>query len=337
MLSGTSFSPYSSKYNLHIRPTYLLSRKNEKNVTIDYRYLTPIDPESNKAIIVSGNNDNKLDALRKLVQFITNQTGGQDILDRILSGCPDGRKRIILVVGSYDQAKTVKDELCFRRQDMLRKQEIFALEREETDSENTWLRQMVSEFGKGNGKILIVPLMALERGYNILQEDNIAAFGCLMYLVRPYPKPYDFSDIACDVNSMAMNEILHGKRTDVHQEASNIVRRSRGIIYRSSFEPVGYKELKNHARVKLLANLWVNCYQIECRLIRGDVDCLVVFADGAFFPQMCEGSEDDATTSVVYGWKDLLWKHYDTDSIEFKLIQELYRPRIEGLSNIKKL
>ena len=48
----------------------------------------------------------------------------------------------------------------------------------------------VAQFARAESAwILIAPMMAIERGHNILNMDRVAAFGAALFLVRPFPVP----------------------------------------------------------------------------------------------------------------------------------------------------
>ena len=59
----------------------------------------------------------------------------------------------------------------------------------------------VAEFGISDKKILIAPMLSLERGYNILNKNSKAAIGSVYFLVRPMPVPNDISIIINKINS----------------------------------------------------------------------------------------------------------------------------------------
>ena len=55
--------------------------------------------------------------------------------------------------------------------------------------------------------------MALERGYNILNEESKAAIGSVYFLVRPMPVPNDISIIINKINSKTI-EMLNNKYSE---------------------------------------------------------------------------------------------------------------------------
>ena len=57
-------------------------------------------------------------------------------------------------------------------------------------------RSDIEDFAQTNGKILIAPLQAIGRGYNILNRDGKAAFGTIFFLTRPMPYPADSQSLA---------------------------------------------------------------------------------------------------------------------------------------------
>ena len=44
-----------------------------------------------------------------------------------------------------------------------------------------------------DAELLVAPLLAVERGHNILNKQRKAAFGTVIFLARPHPRPDDLS------------------------------------------------------------------------------------------------------------------------------------------------
>ncbi|UUZ84557.1 hypothetical protein LJK88_13335 [Paenibacillus sp. P26] len=54
-------------------------------------------------------------------------------------------------------------------------------------------RAELERFANENADVLIAPLLAISRGYNILDETKGSLFGSVFFLIRPYPIPQDMT------------------------------------------------------------------------------------------------------------------------------------------------
>ncbi|KPC85165.1 hypothetical protein ADL27_46540, partial [Streptomyces sp. NRRL F-6602] len=54
-----------------------------------------------------------------------------------------------------------------------------------------------------SAELLIAPLMAVERGHNILNAQRNAAFGTALFLARPHPRPDDLALAVFAINDWA--------------------------------------------------------------------------------------------------------------------------------------
>lgn len=353
LLSGTSYAPGSSKYNIDIPVSYLLKSNNEKNNKIRYEFL---DTFSEK---VSGiNGAEKYQAYTNIIRRLSEKEelfgSGISKLDQIFEELDEGRKKLLMVVGSYEDSGFVSDKFNNSRSEY----SSIPLSRghEETDKrKETFLRQKVHTFGEMKHEVLVAPLKAMDRGHNILAEldkdkesydskgnQKVAAFGGTVFLNRPFTIPDDFGVLINNLNYCYMDTINNEKyeATTVKEEVENLRRK----IYKelTSFDKAcfGYSSLERADRERLLVDTFIDTWQLEGRLIRGGVDARVYFADSSFAPNTKEGVENDSiSTSMLLGWK-YLWKDILENPVNEKegliktILEELYSIRLEGLKDI---
>jgi hypothetical protein len=63
-------------------------------------------------------------------------------------------------------------------------------------------RSELPQFATGGTRVLVAPAMAIERGYNILDETGQAVFTSLFFLVRPMPVPGNATVRFCQLSGM---------------------------------------------------------------------------------------------------------------------------------------
>lgn len=71
----------------------------------------------------------------------------------------------------------------------------------------------VETFYEKNADVLIAPLMAIQRGFNILDEIGNALLGSAFFMVRPYPPPHDLTPQIMSLNAWYMTQLHHHGRT----------------------------------------------------------------------------------------------------------------------------
>ena len=328
LISATSFAPESTRYHINLPVRYVICRKDNAQPSVKYVY--------RPGVTVSGKIGKKReDALQQQIQHLLQD----DFLLHELNNAPPGRKRALLLTGSYDESKFcaryLKDYPSFKGQ-------VYSLTKKLDPGDEDWQieRQKVTAFAESGGKVLFAPRAALERGLNILTsggEGPVAAFSLLFYLVRPYPVPYDLSGMASLLNDFAMRNYLcrDNQRATLYEEMMNLKQQAYQMqreFFRISY---GYRRLEKQ-RNKVLMDLNVSCAQIEGRLFRGPVpqQAKVFFLDASFSPREAHGKEDSAQTSMLKGWEEVL-SPSNLSLEEKRLMEILYGFRQRGLSQLK--
>lgn len=338
LLSGTSYLPNSKRYDLGLKPQYLIKRKGENKVTINYEMYYPKDRKNNPIQVSGIESYFKEENLKSSVRYMLgDMLNGKDFFDRIIEESPEGRKRILLIVSSYEQCEYVFNELKGKAEF---KGKIFRLTNKAKASieKGEWPRQKLSIFSKGGGIVLIAPLMAMERGHNILNKSGVAAFYTAVYMVRPYPIPYDLIDYAALLNSEAMEQYSSDMESNNFSQQVKDIKRKAFILRELYFSSSNaYRFMKPELRRNLIANTYASMHQVESRLVRGDVDARVIFAEASFLPILSDGEKNSEETSMLIGMQKLFDEYLSFGGIKAEILKELYGSRIEGLRNLKIL
>lgn len=332
LLSGTSRAPLSAKYEIQLPVHYFMEKEGEEPPKVEVVF-APLYNQNNEPISVSGKEgDKRNQALQEAVAALK-RTG---IVDQELESASDGRKRLLMVVGSYEEAELVGQEM----RNMFERKDIYYLTKKYGASldEGAWPRQKVASFVKSNGSVLVVPLLALERGHNILcavDSKKVAAFHTAMFLVRPYPRPFDMSRIVSRLNAYTIEQILHlGEKHDTIREAILHQRKTAYAIQKSMLlNERGFRYLDMTERRHLTMDLFVPVWQLTGRLIRGNVPAKIVLCDASFAPETVIANRDTCATSLILTWKDEV-EGFACQDDSF-ILQKLYEPIIQGLKNVK--
>lgn len=346
LLSGTSFAPYSSKFHIDMDVNYVIKRKGNLNIQLNYEAKMLIN-DKNKLIRISGLSGFELDeAIKNMGHALTKSLGDTPcMLERMLSELDINRKRMMIIMGSYEESRMLKSSIVSNYKGNILK--IAALKEDVKRSD-------LIHFANNDYNILIAPMLAVHRGHNILTvidgelsneeeslneivEKNIAAFGAIAYGKRPYPKPHVLSDLASLLNSSAIKHLLCDKDNDIKTTVNRIIKESKEL-FKGFYDQKYYLDLSDDERTQLIANIAVDTNQLEGRLIRGDVGAKVFWLDGAFFPHYENSETNSNETSMLLGLRD----YYINTSNELKgknkyIFDELYSYRIDAFRNMKGL
>jgi pPIWI RE three-gene island domain Z len=221
------------------------------------------------------------------------------------------RQRILLFVNSYDQVRATIEGILSRQPE--REASIYGLvqrREENADEQDRWMparsilgrqvqRADIEAFGRQtNGSILVAPLQAIGRGYNILNAYGVAAFGSVFFLTRPMPVPFDLERRAEWLNSQFLkwcatpshplwqSGTFSTKSDALHKQA---------LLYWESYEgqigelTYGFPPLVYEERLKdLLASLAGLLIQPCGRLLRGSMPFRATFVDAAWMNQIVD-------------------------------------------------
>lgn len=326
----------------------------------------------------------KLDTRERiLAQMVTqlgkSAPGSASLLDRELRRIEDGeRRRALLLVGSYQDARIAAD-LLERMPRWRGKVRVLASDKAELDhtgpgdtaTGDTTIASAVrrgdlAAFAKDDdAEVLVAPLMAIERGHNILNQSHKAAFGTVLFLARPHPRPDDLSLAVFAVNDWVTRFVRDqpglesgtfgklvadaagldaaglGFRLAARQEWRRLL--SRRYIY---------SRLSDVEKTSFAWDQLVTIWQVIGRLVRGGVPARVVFVDAAFAPALAEaGAPPTAATrsrrrrnddGLLIKLRDVLAPYFDAetapesfpDPADPALVRTLYHPLYDALCGL---
>lgn len=354
-LSGTSWAGTSPRYDVDVKVDAILKPSDEILAGIEksrFEVLTLHDPRNQRAIRVSGKQgDERTAALRQMVGALTRPSSdGTSRLEKIRQGLREERKKILLIVGSYAEAKTVHDALI-RSTNGYRVRYLLA----DDAGEDSWSsmngealrRSKVAEFGTSGDDILVAPLLAIERGHNILNRERVAAIGAALFLVRPHPSPQDIAWVTQSLNRVAISRrsSIEAPRKLASTALADMARRRRREAQLSWREllrkELVYSRLANDpvTRDQLIWTQIVTIWQVIGRLVRGGQDAEVYFCDAAFVPGATAKTprRDTANTSLLLGMREVLDTYCGSGATDPNrhLVTALYGPLYRALTNLK--
>ncbi len=360
-MSGTSWLPDSAAWHFSVKPQAVLepTPTSQQAIRASKLAFQPVRNSEGRSIFVSGSNQlaaNLIEMGRLLAAWPSPQQSflQQEIktLEKLATEEPElwrDRARLLLFVNSYDQVQTVTRAILGQRPDW-RETTYSLVRRAGAARGDVWqwarldgqelVRADVEQFGRSPGQILIAPLQAVGRGYNILNQDNVAAFGSVLFLTRPMPHPFDMQARAQWLNDRVLrkgadhNDDIWRDTTTVHQQAEAV----RLWAHREwdTYDDAGqFRYLKAKRKDDLAASLAGVIIQASGRLLRGGVPFRAFFMDAAWAPQTVNGIEPDTpATSLLLRIRDLL-RQYSQQPVG----QVLYGPlaeafnRLEGIPN----
>ena len=382
LVSGTSYAPGSPAYHVRVDPTVLLKPKANNGSAGDagiaqseFRFKPMRQIGDDRYIALSGLPParRKLQAEEMVKAMCHSQGNIPSFLDEVFKKLKQkaeqnrelwgDRQRILMITGSYDEADWVASILQTRYSRYHVEQ--FVEPSLESSSDNIITAPLVRDSapddkkGLRRGKvqslkdtslhILVAPLMALERGHNILNEDRKAAFGAAIFLNRPMPVPDDWQSTVRQLNDWA---ILNAENSDLYQspnsESQLTLTKMYGRFYglalaemlNSNCTAWSFKQLTPKERSVLCSTQLVSIWQIIGRLVRGGVPALVYFLDLKFAPQSAEDEDDDVTTSLLAAMIEELESYMngeDKRPYEIALSQALYSAFANALTHTRGL
>lgn len=363
LLSGTSWAGTSPGYHVQVPVAGVLRSPDEELEAIkkskfrfeQYYY----DEQEQRPITISGaKGHERVVALKELLNKLAlpGGLGGKSRLEVERDRLPPGRERILLLVGSYEQAKLVQEHLEKIRPEWSEQVLRLVCDDEEFGSEwqgskQSIQRGLVSKFASTGAWILIAPLMAIERGHNILNEVGKAAFGAAYFLVRPHPRPDDINFAIQSINRWAVEK--HNNASWLRRKCEdNLLKLDKvGEVFRKAAYrrwrhllklPMIYSTLPDNERNAITWNQLVSIWQVIGRLVRGGSPARIIFCDAAFARRTAYQDEQGETsqTSLLVSIKEVLRPYFLPDfnpnipDGDKALVQALYGPFYQAIENI---
>ncbi|WP_322480413.1 hypothetical protein [Thermogemmatispora sp.] len=368
LLSGTSWAGTSPIYHLQVPVQAILLPPPQERQAIeksDFVYRFARLEESMEATAVSGfQGEERLKHLEIVLRDLARhehlaKERLPSSLDRLRAELPEGRQRILLVVGSYAEARHAYHYLL--NEGLIAPGEAAYLVPDDAIFESRWSwqsaddrlpRGLVSELSKRNAWLLIAPLQAIERGHNILNAEGKAALGAVCFLVRPHPRPDDIHYLLHSVNRWAiehssnsewLRQLCGSEAVDLEKVGKRFRQEAFAYWQHLLHLRLRYSSLPNWERRALTWTLLVAVWQVIGRLVRGGCPALVLFCDARFAPrQAATGESDYEHTSLIRGMQEVLRPYFEPDDTqaipprERHLVQILYGPLYYGLNGIEE-
>ncbi|MDQ3802295.1 MAG: hypothetical protein M3416_00330 [Acidobacteriota bacterium] len=355
LLSGTSWAGGDPSYHVQVPVAGILRSPQEEVQAIadsEFRFL-PLRDEKERAIVVSGlYGDDRADALRQMLRKLARPggigSGKSSLLERERDALEEGRRRVLLVVGSYKETEIALDYLHRERPDWRDQNEVMRLVPDaeaydaELESDSHLPRGQVDQFADTKAWLLIAPLMAIERGHNILNDQNVAAIGAAFFLVRPHPRPQDLSYSVRSLNKWAIEEMELLPRKSAKypslDAAGQAWRREANQRWRALLTTgLIHATLPKSERDLLTWNLMVSIWQVIGRLIRGGRPARVFFCDAKF--DLVSSGLAKKSISLLNEMGNVLRPYFDdgdkaVPTRDRTLVRELYGPLYQALNRM---
>lgn len=363
LMSATSWAGNSSRYHLHTQVDAIL-RPHEheiaaiKKSTFSKLFLYP--PGVTTALRLSGTDPRERpqqleQMLHQLAVPDHSLAGATSVLQQELDDIDDPeRRRILLLVGSYAEAQ--------RAGHYLNNQPEWAgnvtiLVSDDTDLDHGWTnlaadqRQLhlrrgeLTKFPSAGGQLLIAPLLAVERGHNIVVPGGKAAIGSVYFLARPHHRPDDITLATQAINDWAVRQIRGPEAGFAQKALAAGSPDAAGLAFRAEAARRWHRFLTRRLSWTSLppdeksAFTWdqlVVIWQVIGRLVRGGVAARVYFVDGAFSPREAGFTGDDTeATSLLLSMRGQLARYFEdeyaTSPIDRSLVEALYDPLYRAL------
>ncbi|MPL63725.1 hypothetical protein SDC9_09366 [bioreactor metagenome] len=326
-LSGTSVAPGSRHYELNSPVDWLMKTRTAMG-KIEQFYHPLADPETGELIFVSGTNPEKRgEHLEKEVRSL------KPLIKREIEHWNKERK-ILLVVNSYDDLERVASVLSL---DPEWKDNFKILSRGDQAEEGAeglsfyFPLSNIEQFVHESAEILVAPLLAMNRGHNILDARQGALFGTVFFLIRPYPVPDNLGYMIQALHAQLPNilETIEQK-TLMGGKAIKELRKSSILLLEMMVRKPDFWSILSPKERKALAwFILVPVWQMIGRLLRGGRDARVFYIDAKFG---MEGTAGTGTIpSLLSYWRTMLEAHQGD-----KVIQSLYGSFLDSLPRITK-
>jgi hypothetical protein len=365
-LSGTSYLPDSTQFHVGTQNDkpygVLMPEQSAKDAIAEshFEFLPQFD-SNEKPIRISGSPEKQKPTLfKEITRSLVGNNGrghlGQKLEELRQLGkeepeCWEDRDRLLLLVNSYEQSRWAARKICdcwvsisqYVRHLIPDSEHDSSVEQGHFERDNGALRRAdIETFGQTGDRILVAPMNAIGRGFNILNANGKAAFGAVYFLTRPYPHPYDTQAIAQELNRRALDwadspDFIAWKEDGIQQRAEAVRRRAaqywRLAEYRSYYSTLrNDKELYAFPRRDLAATTAGLIIQAVGRLLRGGVPFYAYFVDAAWAPNHAKDkTAETPRTSLLAAIIDLLEDYVHDDPIG----NALYEPLADAITAIE--
>jgi pPIWI RE three-gene island domain Z len=282
----------------------------------------------------------------------------------------DKRRRLLLLTGSYDEARRAAGYLetierwagkvCRlvsddAEQDHLWRQTAHVPAPAHGGAAGLLRRGDVATFAETGAEILIAPLLAIERGHNILNDEGTAAIGSVFFLARPHPRPDDIGLAIQAVNDWAARMLRDGSFDELVRSQPSLDAAGKQFRHLARVQwrrllnrQLAYSRLSPEEKISFTWDQLVVIWQVIGRLVRGGVPARVVFVDAPFAERQAKGlSGDTARTSLLVSMLHVLAPYFSdradaelpirgepVPALDRVLVASLYEPLYAALSRL---
>ncbi|MEV6931438.1 signal recognition particle [Dactylosporangium sp. NPDC051485] len=366
LMSATSWAGTSSRYHVHAQVDAVLRPHESEVAAIKesiFRKLFLYPPGVTTALRLSGADPQQRpkqleQMLHELAVPDRSLVGATSLLHQELDEIDDPqRRRILLLVGSYAEAQRAGNYLNSQPEWA---GNVTVLVSDDTDLDHSWSnlptenRQLylrrgeLTQFPDVGGQLLIAPLLAVERGHNIVVPGGKAAIGSVYFLARPHHRPDDITLATQAINDWAVRQVRGPGRRFTQTVLAAGSLDAAGRQFRATAAKKWHRFLTRRLSWTSLppdeksAFTWdqlVVIWQVIGRLVRGGVAARVYFVDGAFSPREAGLSGDDTpATSLLTSMLHELKPYFESDSsispIDRSLVDALYDPLYRALRDM---
>ena len=367
LMSATSWAGTSSRYHVHVPVGAVLRPHDDEIAAVlqtsfrkEFLYWPEVSPP--KALRLSG--ADPAERPRVLAQMLyqlavpdRSLAGARSMLDHQLEEIEDPeRRRILLLVGSYAEARHAAEYLNAIPEWTGRVTMLIA---DDADLDDAWktlpanpsLRALrrgdVATFPQTGGEVLVAPLLAVERGHNIVLPGGKAAIGAVYFLARPHPRPDDIALAIHAINDWAVRKLTNGEfhraaRAVGTPDAAGLAfrREARARWNRFLTRRMSWTSLPDAEKVAFTWDQLVVMWQVIGRLVRGGAPAHVVFVDAAFAPREAGlNATDTPATSLLESMRAVLAPYFDgspgnVPALDRSLVKALYEPLYQALTSM---
>ncbi|MDX6740420.1 hypothetical protein [Actinocorallia sp. A-T 12471] len=300
-MSATSYFPGAPHHHLHTEPRWWVPDVNSGAVRIR---AVPVPDRHGVAVRVSGTSGSaRTDATRRIAAGLWTDHL-RDELDR-LAVQDEERQRVLIATTSYSsgpdiargliEAGATPSHICVacRPTDTVSGDDVRGWQ--------TLPADRLDEFPGSTAKILIAPLARVQRGVNMIGQDDRSALGSVWLLVRPIPLIDEPAELLAHVHAKAHATVkrLSGAPRDILDE-----RRSTALEYFDEIvsKPPYFQSQPRDVRLSVVAEILVGGVQLVGRARRGGTSAVLHLVDGAFHDT--SGGNDLATLirELEAGW-----------------------------------
>lgn len=371
LMSGTSWAGTSTRYHVLTEVGAILSPPQDELDAIDRTTFTPcfLKDDAGKPLKLSGTKPHlRPRVLEQMLSQLARPRpdGSASPMQAELAAIDDdSRRRLLLLTGSYDEARRAADYLETIERWAGR---VCRLVSDDAEQDHLWReaahapsvpqgapgalrRGDVATFAETGAEVLVAPLLAIERGHNILNDEGTAAIGSVFFLARPHPRPDDIGLAIQAVNDWAARMLRDGSFRELVRDEDTLDAAGKEFRHQARAkwrhllnQPMAYSRLGQEEKASFTWDQLVVIWQVIGRLVRGGVPARVVFVDSPFAERQARGlTGDTAETSLLASMLHVL-APYCGDSeppsdspvpaLDRVLVTTLYKPLYTALSRL---